>query len=203
MTYVISDTHFFHENIKKYCNRPDNFEELIIERWNNIVKEDDVVIHLGDFALGRKDKTKTKREQYACILGKLNGRKFLTKGNHDRESDEFYKSCGFEDVVGYYQLNIDGYNILLNHYPLDTHESMKDELKHHIKFLKTLDSDFVIHGHTHNRIVGEKISENIGNLDNILHFNCCVEVTNYEPILLDEIYNNLLKIKEKNVLQDY
>lgn len=36
MIYLITDTHLGHENIKKYCNRPDNFEKLIENNWKNI-----------------------------------------------------------------------------------------------------------------------------------------------------------------------
>ena len=41
MIYVIPDTHLGHENIKKYCNRPNNFEKIIEKNWNEIVKADD------------------------------------------------------------------------------------------------------------------------------------------------------------------
>jgi len=30
-SWIISDTHFFHENIGRYCNRPENWQELIIK----------------------------------------------------------------------------------------------------------------------------------------------------------------------------
>ena len=48
MIFVIPDTHLGHENIKKYCNRPDNFEALIEKNWNAAVSDSDTVIHLGD-----------------------------------------------------------------------------------------------------------------------------------------------------------
>ena len=51
--YIISDTHFNHENIIKYCNRPfkdiNEMNDAIIDNWNRIVKKDEIVYHLGDF----------------------------------------------------------------------------------------------------------------------------------------------------------
>tara|TARA_Y100000310_G_C20698531_1_gene827510 strand:+ start:6571 stop:6885 length:315 start_codon:yes stop_codon:yes gene_type:complete len=52
--YMTADSHFSHENIIKYCDRPfDSVEEMdrtLIDNWNAVVPEDGVVIHAGDFA---------------------------------------------------------------------------------------------------------------------------------------------------------
>ena len=53
-TWIISDTHFFHENIGRYCNRPENWQELIFKNWNELISPNETVLHLGDFALGKK-----------------------------------------------------------------------------------------------------------------------------------------------------
>ena len=61
MKYYISDTHFFHtpvhlwrENIGRYCSCPENWQELIIKNWNDLVSPDETILHLGDFAVGNK-----------------------------------------------------------------------------------------------------------------------------------------------------
>ena len=54
MIYVIPDTHLGHENIKKYCNRPENFEALIEKNWRAAISETDTVIHLGDVSFDEK-----------------------------------------------------------------------------------------------------------------------------------------------------
>ena len=70
--FLVSDTHFNHENILKYCNRPFNtIEEMnvaLIGNWNSVVKDDDIVYFLGDFALGSN--VKEVYEKYSKILNK-------------------------------------------------------------------------------------------------------------------------------------
>ncbi len=50
-TWIISDTHFGHKNIIKYCDRPLNHNELMIEQWGDLIKWQDNVLHLGDLAV--------------------------------------------------------------------------------------------------------------------------------------------------------
>lgn len=50
--WLVSDTHFNHSNIIKYCNRPyQSVSEMdwdMVEKWNSVVKPNDHVYHLGD-----------------------------------------------------------------------------------------------------------------------------------------------------------
>jgi calcineurin-like phosphoesterase family protein len=50
--YVISDTHFFHKNIIKYCGRPFDHEVMMIKRWQRIIRDSDTIVHLGDLFFG-------------------------------------------------------------------------------------------------------------------------------------------------------
>ena len=75
-----SDPHFFHDNIGRYCNRPDGWQELIIANHNAVVQPDDWVLNLGDFAFGRG----ATRERIIEVRKQLNGRILLGWGNHDR-----------------------------------------------------------------------------------------------------------------------
>lgn len=96
--FTISDTHFGHENIIQYCNRPfknvEEMDKILIKNWNETVSNKDVVIHLGDFAFCSKERARE-------ICSELNGRKILIKGNHDNWPDEFYKEIGFDYVSKY------------------------------------------------------------------------------------------------------
>lgn len=93
--FVISDTHFNHENIIKYCNRPfksvEEMNETIIKNWNETVTSKDIIIHLGDVGLG-------KYEQLEPIIQRLNGKKILILGNHDNFSENRYREMGFHTV---------------------------------------------------------------------------------------------------------
>ena len=63
--FITADHHFNHKNIIEYCDRPfktvEEMNNTMIEKWNNKVGKDDLVIHLGDFALGNKEKVKETR----------------------------------------------------------------------------------------------------------------------------------------------
>lgn len=76
--FFTSDTHLGHANIIKYCNRPfanvDEMNREIVRRWNSVVKPEDEVYHLGDFAFF----------DAWSFLEELNGDKSLVAGNHDR-----------------------------------------------------------------------------------------------------------------------
>jgi calcineurin-like phosphoesterase family protein len=86
-TWIIADTHFFHVNIGQYCDRPDGWQDLILENWNRYIHPGDTVFHLGDLALGKKEDTE-------ALIPLLNGKLYLIRGNHDRRGKVFYDKLG-------------------------------------------------------------------------------------------------------------
>lgn len=102
-----------HTNIIKYCNRPfkdtNSMNETLIKNWNMFVNKDDIVWHLGDFALGNK-------EQITNIVNQLNGKIKLIKGNHDTHNNQWYRDCGFDEVYDHPIIIKDF--IVLSHEPL-------------------------------------------------------------------------------------
>lgn len=130
-TWLIADTHFFHKRIIEYCNRlfsdVEEMNNTIISNWNKVVKNNDRIFMLGDFALCGKDKL-------IEIGQKLNGRKVLILGNHDGASLSTYYNAGFEMVSKFPIIFQDFF--ILSHEP--------------IEFLP-LNTPFVnIFGHVHN-----------------------------------------------------
>ena len=163
MIYFISDTHFHHSNIIKYCNRHfKDINETIISNWNSIITKDDVVYHLGDFCLSNDDEIKN-------IFNRLNGNKILIRGNHDRKPVKFYENIGF-GVLTHAPIVLDEYKLMLSHVPLPD--------------VKIKDGYINLHGHIHNKKISDDYPKNYSENR---HINLSVDVTNYKPISLDEI----------------
>jgi calcineurin-like phosphoesterase family protein len=127
--WLISDTHWNHANILKYCDRPfpdiDSMNVTMVQRWNALVKEGDWVIHCGDVAMGRPS-------DVMPLIAALSGRKVLCRGNHDgRRHLRVYRDMGWH-VVDSLSAGI----LLFKHRPL----------------LQGDESSLVIHGHTHGKV---------------------------------------------------
>lgn len=162
--FVIADTHFDHENIIEYCDRPfDNVEEMnetMIKNWNEVVEDGDMVLHVGDFML-----TYTERQKE--IMCKLKGDIYLIRGNHDRQSKtKLVERLGFKDVFD--EVIIQGKvgqevkEAVLTHRPLSEEE------------IEERGFDYNIHGHKHNL---PKISDK--------HKCVSVEKIDYKPLELE------------------
>jgi len=98
MVYFTADFHFGHENIIQYCDRPfknaAKMDEWMTRGYNEVVKPEDTVYILGDFTLCGVEAT----ERVGKWVKKLNGRKHLILGNHDRLKPFVYVDLGFCSV---------------------------------------------------------------------------------------------------------
>ena len=68
--WITSDTHFGHDKdfiwkARGYCSIQEHDEDLI-KKWNERIKPDDIVYHLGDVIMG-------EAEHWLECLKKLNG----------------------------------------------------------------------------------------------------------------------------------
>ncbi len=113
--FLISDHHFDHANIlnfKKQDGTPlrpgfadvNHMNEVMISRWNEVVKPEDKVYHLGDVAM--KDKG-------ISYVGRLNGKKTLILGNHDYPNMRLYAPY-FKHIYSSRRLD----TVLLTHIPV-------------------------------------------------------------------------------------
>ena len=99
MHYIISDTHFGHENIKTYEPvRKDYDDERLIQLWNETITSEDEVLHLGDFAFKSNEWEMAKR---------LNGNITLLKGNHDfKKGRNALRELGFVHIIESIDINL-------------------------------------------------------------------------------------------------
>lgn len=198
--FLISDIHFKHpaafkfapsriEAVKTHYGLNDNvsdekllelFDNMIVEKWNERVKDDDVIYCLGDvFAKGVDEK----------LLRKLRGQKTLIVGNHDR-SFSLYEKLGWNVVLivndnnpkrSYLIEEHCGKKIMFSHYPIFHSDEYDREI---VQFEKAhLCSLFVeekcevnIHGHIHD-----------ADTSNQLSINVCVEKTGFAPVKIEEL----------------
>ena len=159
-TWIISDTHFFHENIGRYCNRPENWQELIIKNWNDLITPHELVLHLGDFSFG-------KRSNFDILTEQLHGKIILIRGNHDRLGRVRYESRGVTIANEPIYVEFDEeVKIVFSHWPV-----------------VPLDDGLInIHGHIHNSPPPPE-----GSVFGPNHINMSVEVRDYRPWQLKDI----------------
>jgi calcineurin-like phosphoesterase family protein len=161
--FFIGCTHFFHTNILKFVDDKgkrirepfqsiQEMHEYMVEKWNSVVKPQDYVYHLGDV-------TFQYHSAFNELMHRLNGRKRLIVGNHDKiwnpnlmmhfEKADLWK--GFKEA-----------NFTASHMPLRL-EGLRD-------------GAFNVHAHIHqNKMVDSH------------YINVCVEVRDYTPVHLDQI----------------
>jgi calcineurin-like phosphoesterase family protein len=93
MIFFTADTHFQHDKILGYCDRPFAnvaiMDSIICDNWNYAVGPKDTVYHLGDVGFGDIN-------SLLPLLTSLNGKKFLVPGNHDRNNKIDILSQAFE-----------------------------------------------------------------------------------------------------------
>lgn len=125
--YYISDLHLGHDNVLRFDNRPwntlDEMHEAIVERWNTTVSKSDDIYILGDAIWNN--------EIGVDVMRRLNGRKHLIRGNHDRftaASKSLYVS-----IDDYSEISDEAfgekYKVIMSHYPMPFYRSSYDSHK--------------------------------------------------------------------------
>jgi calcineurin-like phosphoesterase family protein len=168
--FFTSDTHWGHNNVIKYSNRPfddkHHMNKMLIKNWNETVKPTDEVYHLGDaFFMGVAEAQE--------VLDQLNGKIYLILGNHDQVIKK-NKSLQdrFEWIKEYYELNVqdsdaarDSQKLVLCHFPM-------------ISWNKMAHGSFMLHGHCH----GNLRYPFVGRI-----LDVGVDVHNYKPISYNQV----------------
>ena len=181
-TFLVSDTHFGHAGVCRFTEAdgvtkirpwtdPAEMDEAMIQRWNDVVRPNDKVYHLGDVVINRKA---------LPTLHRLNGDKVLIRGNHDIFRDDEYREY-FRELRAYHVLN----GMILSHIPV--HEASLGRFGTNI------------HGHLHSgrvkkaRGVDARTGAVLYSDENDVRYHCvCVEQTNFAPILLEDVYKRII-----------
>lgn len=175
--FVVSDTHFGQRNIltfKRDDGTPlrsfssvEEMDETMVARWNEVVRPQDHVYHLGDVTMDRRR---------VEIVKRLSGHKRLVGGNHDEALTEVYMQAGFEKIFGVRvfreneQQAIPG--AVLTHIPIHEQSIPRWGIN--------------VHGHTHARIVRMTLGGFLWVSDP--RYVCVsVEQIDYRPIPLDTV----------------
>jgi len=174
MLFFTSDTHFDHDNIRKYCNRPfDNVKEMnetMIANWNSVVGPKDTVYHLGDFAFSKD------YNRIIDLWNILNGRKTLVLGNHDRLLKKFVSQGKgpFGEVRRLIEMKWDHKKIILCHYSMRVWNS-----SHH--------GSWHLYGHSHGTLDEDPRSRS---------FDVGVDCWNFTPVSYGQICEKMQGIEE-------
>ena len=168
MIYFTADTHFGHGNVLRYENRPfrtaEEMDEALIQNWNQTVSPEDDVYILGDFTL--------KGPKMAnMFLERLQGRKYLIRGNHDGYVDRasFHREH-FLWVRDYYELAYRGRRFILCHYPLLSWNGMRR-------------GAFQLHGHQHNHPYDNRYNRKMG----VARLDVGVDAQAMAPVSAEEL----------------
>jgi len=151
--FFTSDTHYSHSNICSattnwsvndgYARKFDSLQDMnqrLVDNINNMVGEDDILIHLGDWSFGGFDKIEEFRSQINCK------NIHLTFGNHDHHIERNKEGIQrlFSSVQQYLRLEVrrpngklvDKFSFVCMHYPIASWHDMNQGVIH-------------LHGHVH------------------------------------------------------
>lgn len=148
--WTTSDTHYNHKNICRGVTNwrlpdgsvPENqtrdfssldkMNQTIIDNINNVVGQDDILIHLGDWSFGGFEFIQMFRDRIICQ------EIHLVLGNHDHhiQRDRGNIQSLFSSVNDYVELSIGNHNFVLSHYPMSSWNGMNKDWIH-------------LHGHVH------------------------------------------------------
>lgn len=167
--WLISDTHFDHTNIIKYCNRPFvstiEMNEFMRRNWLHTVMPDDIVYFLGDMAFGRGSRNPR------WWVTQLSGKIIWIKGSHDKGVHTTSVIEGVEKVVLSEVISCDGIEFMLVH---DVFSAVVNGW-----------NGWIIHGHCHNN------RPHIDNRFGHKRVNVSAEVVDYTPISLAKIVEEM------------
>ena len=168
--WVTSDTHYSHKNIcrgvtewktetgstpiKQTRDFPnlDKMNSVIVNNINNVVEQDDVLIHFGDWSFGGFENIREFWDRLICK------NIHLILGNHDHHIESNKDGCQglFKSVSHYKTLEFGHFKFRMMHYPISSWDGLNKGVMHlhghchlptHMRFGKGQRMDVGIDGH--------------------------------------------------------
>ena len=182
--FFTSDTHYGHSNIcsgttnwvgasnmTRDFNVLEHMNQVLVDNINNMVGEDDILIHLGDFSFGGFEKIQEFRSRIVCK------NIHLVLGNHDHHIERNKEGVQklFSSVSQYLRLEVrrpinkattEKFIFVCMHYPIASWHDMNQGVIH-------------LHGHVHlpsHLRIAEGKAMDVG-----------VDGNGLEPISMDEV----------------
>jgi calcineurin-like phosphoesterase family protein len=170
--FFTADLHLGHANIIKHCNRPfssvNEMDEYLLASWNSRVRPNDSVYIIGDLIF----RSSLSPDDY---LSRLNGKKHLILGNHDKDwVKKVEMSKHFVTVERFLEFSDGQHRITMCHYPMMSWNHISK-------------GSYMIHGHIHNNY-DAIYSPLMADMPNLL--NASVEINNYQPVKFNELLKN-------------
>ena len=171
-TFFTSDTHFDDEYSLRYFHRPfksvDEMNQVMVEKWNDRVADEDTVYHLGDFTL-------EDIRHFTEWASQLNGNIKILPGSHDGPWLKDFAatekvqviaplvSLEFPEIVGRKESQV----IVLCHYSMQVWDRSKHGSWH-------------LFGHSHGKLKGRGLSFDVG-----------VDCTEFMPLSLETVASKM------------
>ncbi len=209
MRYYIADLHFFHSNLNDRMDcrgfaDEEAMHEYMIEKWNAKVRTNDEVVILGDFSMGRGKPTMD-------IIKRLNGSKYLIRGNHDHYlKDRRFDENVFKWVADYKEMHDNRRKVILCHYPVFCYNGQ------YRMDGSGAATNYMLYGHVHNTYDEQLINRFIQEMraeKRMIHgqggsvsipcqmINCFCMFSDYTPLTLDEWIEVDKKRREQMTVQ--
>lgn len=164
MIWFTSDLHLGHRAAISMCERPfetvEEMNEVLICNFNSYVKKNDTVYILGDIA------HRTPVVDVNKMISRLNGKKILCKGNHDKKYDEDL----FNGIYDFLEIAVNGVNVSLMHYPMMSWPKSRHGALH-------------LHGNIHSKGDYNLLQKAEG----ILRYDVGIDANKYYPVSIEQI----------------
>jgi calcineurin-like phosphoesterase family protein len=180
-TFFTSDTHFDDEYSLPYFNRPfksvDEMNEVMVEKWNSVVSDEDTIYHLGDFTLA-------DIRHFAKWAHQLHGNIRILPGSHD---DPWLK-----DFVATDKVQVIAPLVSLGFPELRTGESPQVIVLCHYSMQvwdRSNQGSWHLFGHSHGRLKGIGLSFDVG-----------VDCTEFTPLSLETVASKMAALAKSDSL---